>query len=151
MRALSTAATFLALFVLPGCTEANKQNYAYAALGTGATIAAVGLNRALTNDCWALCSPGYACNQKSGLCELGECLPGCEYGFHCVRHPAGDLVCEPDPNQTRMTSAPSASSPTGAAPQGLYLLDAGLALDASAASDSGAADAALASDAGNQR
>jgi hypothetical protein len=148
MRALSTAAALLALFAAPGCSEANKQNYAYAALGTSAGIAAVGLNRALTKDCWALCSPGYACNQESGLCELGECIPGCEYGWHCVRHPAGALLCEPDPNQARMTSAPAASSPPGTAPQGLVLLDAGFAFDASAASDSGAADASLALDSG---
>ena len=35
------------------CSEANKQTYAQAGVATVAAVAAVGVYRAVTHDCWA--------------------------------------------------------------------------------------------------
>ncbi|HEY3497844.1 MAG TPA: hypothetical protein VGK73_24265 [Polyangiaceae bacterium] len=79
-----TVAVLVAL--LPtSCGSSNQDKYAQAAVGTGIAVAATGIHRAATKDCWGRCSPGYLCDQESGLCELGECLPRCEAGDHCVR------------------------------------------------------------------
>lgn len=56
-----------------------------------------GVNRAITHDCWARCSPGYYCDEASGLCEQGECIPPCTRGQSCVRDLEGGLVCANDP------------------------------------------------------
>lgn len=48
------------------------------------TVAAVGINRALTRECWAACSPGYVCDQESGLCRAGECTPACVEPNQCT-------------------------------------------------------------------
>ena len=83
-----------------GCGDANKHTYAQAAVATSLQLVAVGVHRAVTNDCWARCSPGYLCNQESGLCELGECVPACEYGSHCARDVVGDYHCVRDSDPT---------------------------------------------------
>ena len=144
----------LIALVLPlapaSCSETNKQNYARAAVATGAMIAAVGINRAITDDCWGRCSAGYLCNEESGLCELGECLPGCEVGYHCVKDVRGVTYCASDDHYPSGRRTPRSSTP---------LVDAGTAtpnapedasVDATAhTSDASAdADAAGASDAG---
>ena len=41
---------------------------AQAAVGTGLAVAAAGINRAVTHECWAACRPGLVCDQASGLC-----------------------------------------------------------------------------------
>jgi len=105
------------------CSEANKQTYAQAGVATVAAVAAVGMYRAITHDCWARCQPGYLCNERSGLCERGECLPGCEYGTHCVRDALGEYYCASDYGNQQMRSSI----------RGAPVADAGLASDASAA------------------
>lgn len=40
-------------------------------------VVATGVNRAITNECWAACTPGYVCDHESGLCVRGECSPRC--------------------------------------------------------------------------
>lgn len=92
------------LVLAGGCSEANRDAYAQAAVGTGAAVTMVGVNRAVTHDCWARCSPGYLCNEKTGLCDPGECLPGCSVGMHCARDVRGVALCVRDP-----VGAPSAS------------------------------------------
>jgi hypothetical protein len=88
------------LWLLPlaatSCGSANQEKYAQAAVGTGLAVAATGVHRALTKDCWGRCSPGYLCNEESGFCERGECLPGCEVGAHCVRDVRGIPYCARD-------------------------------------------------------
>jgi hypothetical protein len=39
-----------------------------AAIGTGLALAAAGINRAVTHECWAACRPGLVCDHASGLC-----------------------------------------------------------------------------------
>lgn len=55
-------------------------------------VAATGVNRALTKECWAACTPGYVCNHESGLCEPGECKPTCQEAQVCARVD-GQLSC----------------------------------------------------------
>jgi hypothetical protein len=148
----------LALAPTAACSDANKQTYAQAALGTLGAITAVGINRAITDDCWARCQPGYVCNEESGLCERGECVPGCEYGSHCVRDARGDFHCESDFGNRPIKSSLSTTQPldagvvsdaglpshAGTASGGAILADAGMATDggltgvAAVASDAGA-------------
>jgi hypothetical protein len=101
MRRLRSALLVWLPLALTSCAGGNQDKYAEAAIGTGIVLAATGVNRAVTKDCWARCSPGYLCNQQSGLCELGECYPGCEAGDHCVRDVREVSYCAPD-----MTQAP---------------------------------------------
>jgi hypothetical protein len=61
------------LAMIVSCSDANKNAYAQAAVGTGILLGAVGMHRVLTNDRWARCSPGHLCTQESGLCEAGDC------------------------------------------------------------------------------
>jgi hypothetical protein len=83
-----------------GCGGANQEKYAQAAVGTGIAVAATGAYRAVTKECWAQCSRGYLCNHESGLCELGDCLPGCEVGTHCARDAGRVAYCARDAGQT---------------------------------------------------
>ena len=94
--AFSAASAVLLLVAFIGCDKQNKNEYAQAAALTGLQVAAVGVYRAVTHECWARCSPGYLCNQESGLCERGECVPACESGLHCTRDVRGDFYCARD-------------------------------------------------------
>lgn len=82
---LSAALWFL-LFV--GCGGNNDA--AGAAVATGIAVAGAGVNRAVTKDCWARCSNGWVCNQETGLCEKGECIPSCSPGYACTRAKTGN-------------------------------------------------------------
>jgi hypothetical protein len=119
----SLAASILVAFALNvSCSDANQNTYAQAALATGILFGAVGIHRAITNDCWARCSPGYLCNHESGLCEPGECVPACEFGAHCARDVNGAYRCLRDsdpavtaaamPGITPATPPPAAPPPT---------------------------------------
>jgi hypothetical protein len=130
------ASCWVVVLVVPlgvvSCGPTNQQNYTHAAIATPAAIGMVGLHRAITKDCWARCSPGYLCNEENGLCEAGECLPGCEVGFHCVRDIKRGTYCVRDGDGAAVQSTLNVSS----AP------DAGLVVDGGAA-DAEPADASL--------
>ncbi len=87
-------------------------------------LAATGINRAITKECWAACSPGYVCDHESGLCVPGECSPSCADTQVCTlvkQHltcldQAGTLTVPLDAGQMRR--APGAqASPGGKAQQ----------------------------------
>lgn len=82
----STAAALLACGF--GCADGGSATGAATAVGLG--VATAGVNRAITKDCWARCSKGYVCNQESGLCEKGECIPSCGPGYSCTRTTTGN-------------------------------------------------------------
>jgi hypothetical protein len=113
------------------CSNANQHTYAQAGIATAIAVTTVGIHRALTGDCWARCRPGHLCNHESGLCEPGECLPGCPYGTHCTRDVGGTYRCASDlghqPIQSSFRAAPAS--------------DGGLANDAGPASDASVGDA----------
>lgn len=99
--------SWLALVVASGC--GGSSDAAGAAAAASLAVAASGVNRAVTNDCWARCSNGWLCNQESGLCERGECIPSCAPGYKCTRSRGGNIcvadgapLFDPvgDPNQS---------------------------------------------------
>lgn len=104
-----TVSCLVALLGLAACSDSNQNTYAQAISGTALMVTAVGIHRAITDDCWARCSPGYLCNEESGLCEKGECVPACELGQHCVHERGGHFRCIPDAD-------PSVSAATAATP-----------------------------------
>lgn len=87
-------------------------------MGAAFGLAAAGVNRAITGDCWASCRPGTRCNRKSGLCERIE-LP------EDIPRPYPTVNDEAD-------EGPLPESPTA-------ILDAGTAADAAADAASGEA------------
>ena len=100
------------LAVGTGCLRSSSTigpaNYQGAAVGAAFGIAAAGVNRAITGDCWASCRPGTHCNKKSGLCER-------------IEEP--ENIPAPYPTVHLEADAPLPESPT-------VLLDAGAAADA---------------------
>jgi len=120
VRSSFARAVLFALPVALGCGSANQDKYVQAAVGTGVAVATTGMYRAATKDCWAHCSPGYLCNQESGLCELGECLPACEVGMHCARDVGDVAYCTRDagmpPPHPAQPNAPNPPSPLQTAP-----------------------------------
>ena len=85
------ALVFAALGGCSGTSEGGR-----AAIGAGVAIAATGIHRAATGDCWGRCSPGYVCNSESGFCEPGECNPTCPDGYSCTVTPTG-TSCQSTP------------------------------------------------------
>jgi hypothetical protein len=81
---------------LVGCGGSpGGRSYSEAAAATAVAVAATGVHRAITKDCWARCSPGYACNRESGLCQPSECTPECVAGYTCTVTPTGN-TCQAD-------------------------------------------------------
>jgi hypothetical protein len=60
------------------CSGPNAgANVANAAIGTGLAVAAAGINRAVSKECWSMCRPGLVCDHASGLCvEAGSAQSG---------------------------------------------------------------------------
>src|SRR4051812_1402573 len=68
-------------------------NYGAATIGLGAAVTAAGVNRALTGDCWARCSPGYGCDKQRGRCVPVECVPACTPDEYCAIEADGRTRC----------------------------------------------------------
>jgi hypothetical protein len=68
----------LVLLAPLACSGPNAgANVANAAIGTGLAVAAAGINRAVSKECWAACRPGLVCDHASGLCvEAGSVQSG---------------------------------------------------------------------------
>ena len=67
-----------------GCGGNNGYQYTQAAIGLGATLGGTAVYRATTGGCWANCTPGFACERKTGLCRRSECVPACPTSQTCV-------------------------------------------------------------------
>ena len=82
------------------CTPsaASGSSYGAAFAAAAVLVAAVGVHRARTGDCWGHCGPGLACDAKSGLCLSGQCEPACGNGETCQLLSVGP-TCGPDPAQ----------------------------------------------------
>lgn len=119
-------ASLVAALVL-GCSGNNGKQYAEAVTGLAVTLAGTAVYRAQTHGCWAVCSPGFACDRPSGLCRRYECIPACapnqtcfiesDNRFRCVDVlGAGPLFSTPPPAPI-MSSAPvpSAAPPANSA------------------------------------
>jgi hypothetical protein len=71
MSPRSAACIALAAVVatLAACrTSSPYATPASVAVGTGLAVAAAGVNRAITHECWAACRPGTICDKATGLC-----------------------------------------------------------------------------------
>jgi len=66
-----------------GCVIANLAPYPAAAVMAGTGVAAVGVNRSLTGDCWGWCGAGSVCDRDSGLCVRQPCGGNCRYDEAC--------------------------------------------------------------------
>lgn len=75
------------------CGGSHTNDYAAAATGLGVQVAAVGIYRAVTGACWSVCGHGWYCDEGSGVCRRGECLPACTAGYQCVRETGGRMRC----------------------------------------------------------
>jgi hypothetical protein len=82
----------LTLLLVQACGT-NARQYEEASVGLGTALSFTAVNRALTGDCWAQCSHGYACDRKRGLCVRAECVPECPEGEHCVIEVDGRFRC----------------------------------------------------------
>jgi hypothetical protein len=106
----------LALFVLlSGCAAAGPAATS-AALNAGvntAVAAGVAGARRSQGECYTPCTPGNACNPKTGYCEPLPCGGGCPIGQACDAAvgsgrcvPASDLEVHQATGQTKPTPPP---------------------------------------------
>ena len=58
-----------------GCKAYNVPPAVGTTVVVGSTIGASVINRAVTGECYAVCSPGWYCDTASGLCEPAGKLP----------------------------------------------------------------------------
>jgi len=106
---------FAVTLVLPACGASNEVK---AVTGAAVMIAATGVNRKLTGECWAACTPGYVCDHESGMCVVGECRPSCPETQACVRMDAGLMCVDKGTawNSNLQSGQTSALLPSGGAP-----------------------------------
>lgn len=104
---------------LPGCGGNNGYQYTQAAIGLGATLGTTAVYRATTGGCWASCTPGFACERKSGLCRRSECIPACPVSQTCVIEENDRFRCVDMLGAgplSASTPATSAATPSSATP-----------------------------------
>jgi hypothetical protein len=94
---------FVVSFVAVAC---GGGNYRAAGIGLGAAVTGAGVNRALTGDCWAVCSPGYGCDRQRGTCVRAECTPACTPDEQCVNEADGRTRCIDNPGSLALSAAP---------------------------------------------
>ena len=71
------------LLLVSSCSSGS--DIAGAALTAGAAVAMVGVNRAVTGECWASCPPGKQCDEDSGTCVDIPCGGECPPETYCAR------------------------------------------------------------------
>ena len=81
------------------CVLIGVAPYPAAAVMAGTGVAAVGVNRAVTGDCWGNCLGKTTCERDSGLCIPRPCGDECRY----------DEVCENDRCVFRQREQPGAA------------------------------------------
>jgi hypothetical protein len=116
VRQFSAAA--LAVLVV-ACAAGSNAGYEAAGAGLAGVVIGSGVNRAVTGDCWAICSRGFACDRQRGTCERAECEPECAQGEHCVIEQDGRFRCMEATGMLRIgsnTSKPPVSSAPSVAP-----------------------------------
>jgi len=95
-----------ALSATVACVVAGLAPYPAAAVMAGTGVAAVGVNRSITGECWGACVGGI-CDRDSGMCVPRPCRGECRY----------DEVCENDKCVLRRREQPAfAAEPDGSTP-----------------------------------
>lgn len=82
LRCTQVAFAFVSLATLTACRVEGIGKGPSAALLGATAIGAAAVNRSVSGDCWATCSPGWVCNRESGLCEKVE---GQDTGLRFIR------------------------------------------------------------------
>ncbi len=80
---MSRLARPLALVVLCACKSSAPYTVPAAAINTAAALGASALQRS-AGGCYATCTPGTACNPRTGYCEPLPCGGGCQAWEVCV-------------------------------------------------------------------
>jgi hypothetical protein len=99
-------ATQLAFIGLAGlsatlaCVAIGMAPYPAAAVMAGTGVAAVGVNRRVTGDCWGSCGAHRMCDRDSGLCVPQPCGGECRY----------DEICQHERCVLRPTERPALST-----------------------------------------
>jgi hypothetical protein len=89
----------------------------------GSSVAAVGMHRQVTGDCWGACQIGTMCDRDSGLCVPKPCNNECRYdekceSGRCVRRsreapPSGGDDPPPKTEEPHRGDSPKGDSPKG--------------------------------------
>jgi hypothetical protein len=66
------------------CVLIGVAPYPAAAVMAGTGVAAAGVNRSVTGDCWGSCQGHTMCERDSGLCVPIPCGGECRYDEACV-------------------------------------------------------------------
>lgn len=139
-RALDARSIALATLITLGCGQSDKA--ARAAVGLGLGVAAAGVNRAVTGECWASCAPGQACDRARGVCVPIPCGGKCPPDERCVESAQGER-CE---RRVAESAVPEEVEPAEGewaepASDGVAPADAGAPEDAGAPIDAGVEEA----------
>jgi hypothetical protein len=118
MTALHPVCAFVALLGIASCSGTEQGTHAQEAAGAALKVGSLSADRAASSYCWVHCGSGFLCNEESGECERGECLPSCEYGSHCILDVRGERYCVSDSDRkgTRGSLRISTSSASSASP-----------------------------------
>ncbi|HMI88136.1 MAG TPA: hypothetical protein VK550_28825 [Polyangiaceae bacterium] len=65
------------------CTVIGLAPYPAAAVMGASGVAAVGVNRSRTGDCWGSCSAHHVCDRDSGMCVAQACGGDCRIDEVC--------------------------------------------------------------------
>jgi hypothetical protein len=98
--------------VFTPATAGSSHNYVGAAAFAGTAVAATGVNRAVTGDCWSQCPRGSQCNHETGVCERLPCSSSCPADLTCELV-GGEYICVQPAGEGRVP-APSTPSPPSA-------------------------------------
>lgn len=69
MIAVARLVVMLLAWCAVGCRPVGMSPTTTAAVGLASTVGAAAINRAITGGCYAMCSTGYHCDHKDGLCH----------------------------------------------------------------------------------
>jgi hypothetical protein len=108
------ARVLILLALLAGATACssprNTRNYQAAGIGLAAVAVHSVADRAVTGNCYAMCTPGNVCDRQTGFCVASECSPSCPDGTRCVRDLDDRLRCEDDGLTLSLMKASRAAS-----------------------------------------
>jgi hypothetical protein len=104
---IAVAATLASTIVTAACVVIGLAPYPAAAVMGASGVAAVGVNRSVTGDCWGSCSAHWMCNRDSGMCVRKPCGGECRV----------DEVCENDQCVVRRREQPGIALDFDASPR----------------------------------
>jgi len=98
------------------CSASNGKEYAAAATGLVGVVSATAVYRTQKGGCWAICSPGYACDRQRGTCHRIECSPACAPNETCFIEADNNFRCIDTLGSGRFGTSPSLPSVSSSVP-----------------------------------